>query len=136
MGIMKGYIIPPYILKEEKKEKIILPYKKENLLVIQNSMRLGALKGSSKILRKLKNWTIHAKTGTAQVVALRNGKQEEIEKKKQHHGLFACFAQYKNQKPFILVLVIEHNSSSRGTVQIALKFFEELEKWYNMHSFF
>ena len=136
MGIMKGYIIPPYILKEEKKEKIILPYKKENLLIIQNSMRLGALKGSSKVLRKLKNWTIHAKTGTAQVIALKNGKQEETKKKKQHHGLFACLAQYKNQKPFILVLVIEHNSSSRFTVQTALKFFQELEKWYNLNSFF
>lgn len=131
MGIMKGYIISPHIFKEEKKEKIFLPYKKENLAIIQNSMKMGTKKGSSKILSRLNDWTIFAKTGTAQVVAIQNGQQKEIEKKKQHHGLFACFAQYKEEKPLIVVFVIEHNSSSLHTVKVAARFFKKLENVYN-----
>lgn len=130
MGIMKGYIIPPHIFKEEKKEKIYLPYKKENLAIIQNSMKLATKKGSSKTFSKLKDWTIFAKTGTAQVVALQNGSKEEGEKKKQHHGLLACFAQYKEKTPLIVVFVIEHNSSSRHTVEVAARFFKKLENTY------
>ncbi len=128
MGIMKGYIIPPYLFKEEKKEKTYLPYKKEHLQIIQNSMNIGTKKGSSKLLAKLKDWSIYGKTGTAQVIALNNGKQKETEKKKQHHGLFGCMAQYKNETPLIVIFAIEHNSSSRHTVEVVSHFFKELEK--------
>lgn len=132
MGIMHGYIIPPYILGEEKKDKIYLPYKKENLRIIQDSMKTATASGSSKLLNTLKGWQIYGKTGTAQVCSLLppEDRQENIEKEKEHHGLFACYAQYKDKEPIIIVLVIEHNRSSRNTVFIAKKILQEYEKIY------
>lgn len=143
MGIMQGYIINPYIIADEKKEKIILSYKKENLHIIQESMKTSTAKGSSKKLSSLRNWVIYAKTGTAQVCALDYNKNnndnendenitgrenEKSNKKLNHHGLFACYAKHKNCDPLILVLVIEHNKSSQHTVSVAKKFFELYEQ--------
>lgn len=125
MGIMHGHIIKPYILTDQKSEKIILPYKKENLQIIKNNMKLGTKKGSSRILASLNNWEIYAKTGTVQVCSLEkieNNTSLLEDKNFHHHGLFACWAKYQNEKPMILVFVIENNGSSRYTVEIVKNF--------------
>lgn len=135
MGIMQGYIIPPYILQKDKKEKIYLPYKKENLQIIKDNMKKSAKKGSSKALADLKNWEIYAKTGTVQVCSLDklNTQKNDIagvEKNSNHHGFFVSWAKYKNEKPIIAVFIIENNGSSRHTVEIAKNFFTECERNY------
>lgn len=137
MGIMHGYIIPPYILPQDKKDKIYLPYKKENLQIIKENMKTSAMKGSSKSLANLTNWEIYAKTGTVQVCSLdklheqKNG-DTSIEKKNNHHGFFACWAKYKNEKPMIIVFIIENNGSSKYTVATAKNFFNLYEKNYQL----
>jgi penicillin-binding protein 2 len=135
MGIMNGYIISPYILLQDKKERINLPYRKENLQIIRDNMKTSVKHGSSKALSKLNNWEIYAKTGTVQVRSLDQLNIQKnntgIEKKSNHHGLFSCWAQYKNEKPIILILVIENNGSSRYTVEVAKNFFELCEINYN-----
>lgn len=127
MGIMHGYVITPYILELDKKEKKFLPYKKENLQIIRNNMRLGVKIGSSRLLSSLKNWEIYAKTGTVQVCAL-SKKDSLVEnnvhnmKLFNHHGVFACWAKYKNYDPLIIVFVIENNNSSKYTVEVVKNF--------------
>lgn len=128
MGIMHGYIIKPYILPENKKDKIILPYKKENLQIIKNNMQMGTKKGSSRALSTLQNWEIYAKTGTSQVCSLEFLSKNNDNKKYHHHGLCACWAKYKNEKPMIVIFVIENIKSSRYTVEVVKKFLLYCEK--------
>ena len=136
MGIMQGYLIPPYILPQDKKEKIYLPYKKENLQIIRDNMKTSAMKGSSKALANLTNWEIYAKTGTVQVCSLEKLNEQKntsgIKKKSNHHGFFACWAKYKNDRPIIIVFIIENNGSSKYTVEIAKKFFNLYEQSYKL----
>ena len=136
MGIMHGYIIPPYILTQDKKEKIYLPYKKENLQIIKDNMKTSVMKGTSKSLAKLTNWEIYAKTGTVQLCSLDKLNEQKnnlnIDKKSNHHGFFACWAKYKNEKPMIIVFIIENNGSSRHTVEIAKNFFTLCETNYQL----
>jgi penicillin-binding protein 2 len=135
MGIMHGYIIPPYILAQDKKEKIYLPYKKENLQIIKDNMKISSKKGTSKALASLTDWEIYGKTGTVQVCSLdklnaENNENQVIEKKTNHHGFFACWAKYKNERPMIIVFIIENNGSSRYTVEIIKNFFTQCQDHY------
>lgn len=122
MGIMQGYIIQPFLLETEHIKKKILPYKKENLQIIRNNMKLGTKYGSSRYVSSLKNWEIYAKTGTVQVCALskknsiQNNDNSKNKKQYNHHGIFACWAKYKDEQPMIIIFVIENNNSSRYTV--------------------
>ncbi len=132
MGIMHNYIIPPYMLIKDKREKIYLPFKKENLQIIKDSMKTSSMKGTSKALSKLTNWEIYAKTGTVQVCSLDkfNSTKDESNKtikKNNHHGFFACWTKFKQDKPLIIVFIIENNGSSKYTVEIAKQFFNLYE---------
>jgi penicillin-binding protein 2 len=122
MGIMHGYVICPFIIETEKKEKKILPYKKENLMTIRNNMKLGTKIGSSKILASMTHWDIYAKTGTVQVCTLSKKKDDQESKTYDHHGIFTCWAKYKNNDPMIIVFVIENNNNSKHTVAVVKEF--------------
>jgi penicillin-binding protein 2 len=131
MGIMHNYIIPPYILAEDKKDKIYLPYKPENLQIIRQNMQMSTTKGTSNLLAKLStDWKIYSKTGTVQICSLDKKNNNQLKKQYYHHGFFACWAKYKNDKPMIIVFIIENNGSSRNTVEIAKKFFLTYEREY------
>jgi penicillin-binding protein 2 len=132
MGIMYGYIIPPYIIKEQKQEKRILPYKKENLQIIQENMKKGTLKGTSKSLRTLTDWELYGKTATSQVKKIKHEETEgETVKKYRHHGLFTCWAKYKDHTPLILVFIVENVETSRYTIEIVKNFLLEIGKYYD-----
>ncbi|MCK4265095.1 hypothetical protein KAW80_01925 [Candidatus Babeliales bacterium] len=115
-SIYTGHLVKPRILLNETIEKESLAIKKETLLFLQDAMGAAVKFGSSRRLRSLKDYKIYAKTGTAQTASLSKAQLE--------HGWFACHFSYKNEKPLVLISLIEHVGTALPTLLMAKKFFE------------
>jgi cell division protein FtsI/penicillin-binding protein 2 len=75
-------------------------------------------------IKNLKDIQIFAKTGTAQVVGMKNpdGDDEEQEYARRHHAWFVSYFSYKHEDPLVLVLMIEHVGSSIYATTVAKNF--------------
>ena len=82
-------------------------------------MRGVVTRGSAKVLNKIKDFELYAKTGTAQTSSL---KKEKINKYQLEHAWLAAYFNYKDQKPLAMVVLVEHVGSSLPAKKIAGKF--------------
>ena len=78
------------------------------------------------ILNKFKEFSIYAKTGTAQIIGL--DKQKKEKSSQLEHAWFGAYFSYKNQKPLAMVILVENAGSSRPALAIADKFFNIYRK--------
>ena len=100
---------------------------KKNLDIVQEGMWMvvngtkGTARGSS-----LETVEFAGKTGTAQVVKLQQGDQEDLPVKFRDHGWFICFA--PADEPIIaMAILVEHGmGGSRSAAPIAKHIFERL----------
>ncbi|MFH1461982.1 MAG: penicillin-binding protein 2 [bacterium] len=118
-SISTGYLVKPRILEQEDLKVDELDISKDTLIFLRKALREVVKKGSAKILNKIKNIKVFAKTGTAQTSSL------TIEKKtKEHleHAWLATYFKYKQEDPLALVVLVEHVGSSKFAKEIAAKF--------------
>ncbi len=119
-AIFTGYRVRPRILVEESIEKYPTVLSDSTRFFLQESMALGVQKGTSRRLSFYNQFTIFAKTGTAQVSNLRT-KKEKCMRSQFEHGWSALYFSYKNQEPYVLVVLVEHAGSARVAVEVAQK---------------
>lgn len=126
-----GKKVEPTMLLSAKREFDDLPYKKENMDFIRQAMSdvVNHPQGTAYFAR-LRNFKFAGKTGTAQVVSKRLGKDFDmslIEKYERPNGLFVAFGPTEQPK-YALSVVLEHSGSSSKSAQAAKDIFRDLEK--------
>jgi len=104
-----------------------VPVDKKNLDIVQEGMWMvvngtkGTARGSS-----LDTVEFAGKTGTAQVVKLQQGDQEDLPVKFRDHGWFICFAPADDPIVAMAILVEHGMGGSRSAAPIAKHIFERL----------
>lgn len=121
-GICTGLLVKPRILEEEPLEMEPLKVSAHTLKFLRQSMRMTITSGTGSIMNKLKDITIHAKTGTAQTS---HRSKRDLGKEFLEHAWFVGFANYKEHEPFVIVIFIENIGSARFATKVAKKFFVE-----------
>ena len=122
-SIMTGYLVSPRVLENEPIVKKNIDISNRTLNIVRDSILLGVKEGTSRTLKSLGEWTIYAKTGTAQTRS--NKDSENRSMNKQYHGLICCYARYKSFNPIVLVIVIENEGSGRKAAVLAKTFFQK-----------
>lgn len=131
-SICSGYLVKPRILEKEEVLTDKLEISENSLKFLRKAMR-GVVKiGSAKILNKIKDFEIFAKTGTAQTSSLR---REKISKQHLEHAWLASYFAYKDQPPLAMVVLVEHVGSSAPARKIAGKFLTMYKKTLEKDNF-
>jgi len=125
-SICSGYLVRPRILYNEDVERYPLYISDKTLDFLRGVMREVVLRGTGRRLRSFADFSICAKTGTAQIVSLK--KQKKGSKKQLEHAWFASYFSYNGSKPLTMVVLVENAGSSRPALQIANKFFESYQR--------
>ena len=120
-SICKGYVVRPRLIEKEDVECEPLMVSESTLSFLREAMGMAVQIGSARILRHLKDFTIHAKTGTAQTSSLQLARKDE---RFLEHGWFASYFTYKDEKPLVLVTLVERAGKSLPAMLMARKFLE------------
>jgi penicillin-binding protein 2 len=118
-SVFTRYIVKPRILIEEPIEKHPLDIRPDTLSFIKRSMQEVVIHGTGRRIGKLRGFDIFAKTSTAQVGAL---SKEELGNEYLPHAWFASYFRFKDQKPLVLIILLEHGGSSRVPTELARNF--------------
>lgn len=118
-SIFTGYLVKPKILVDSEIEKEDLDISKNTLKILKEGTRLTVLQGSAKALGSLKDFVIHAKTGTAQTASLARKRDS---KNLYEHAWIACYFQYKDDDPLVIIVLVENVGFSEPAREIAYKF--------------
>lgn len=116
--IGQGYAVTPRILESEPVTQHQVPISKKTLNFMRGCMEQAIHHGTGQRLNRLKNFRIYGKTGTAQVRAFAKGSTANGDE----HGWFAAHVTYKNESPFVLVVLAEGVGTSIFATEIAKKF--------------
>ncbi|MFH1643767.1 MAG: penicillin-binding protein 2 [bacterium] len=127
-SICTGYLVKPRILSDEDIERDELLISDYTLNILRDSMTKAVDEGTAKMFRKLKDFKIHAKTGTAQTTSL---KSEVVKKSQLEHAWFASYFKYKNHEPLTLIVLVENAGSSKPAQKIALNFLKNYQALFN-----
>ena len=104
-----------------------IPIEPKYLKVVREGMRMvvngekGTARGS-----KLKTFEFAGKTGTAQVVKLQKGNQENLPEKFRDHGWFICFAPIEKPEIAMAILVEHGMGGAKAAAPMAKYIFERL----------
>ncbi|MCF7899446.1 hypothetical protein K9L05_02225 [Candidatus Babeliales bacterium] len=118
-SIFTGYLVKPRILVDSDIEKEDLEISENTLKILKEGTRLTVLQGSAKKLGSLKDFVIHAKTGTAQTASLTRKRDS---KNLYEHAWIACYFQYKDDDPLVIIVLVENVGFSEPAREIAYKF--------------
>lgn len=118
-SIFQGYLIKPRILMNEPIEREPLLIRASTLHFIKKSMKSVVKVGTGTTFSKINDIKMYAKTGTAQVMSL---KKMTKNKEDLAHAWFTCYFQYKDHDPLVLVILVEHASTSRIPTSVAKRF--------------
>jgi penicillin-binding protein 2 len=120
-SICSGYLVKPRILVNEEVERYPLYVSEGTLDFLRDVMKEVVQSGTARWLKDFTDFSIWAKTGTAQIISLQ--KQMRGAKKQLEHAWFASFFSYKNEKPLAMAVLVENAGSSRPALKIAKNFF-------------
>jgi penicillin-binding protein 2 len=104
-----------------------IPVDEKFLKIIRQGMWMvvNGKKGTARAY-KLKDVEFAGKTGTAQVVRIQKGKQEDLPVKFRDHAWFICFAPAENPQIAMVILVEHGMHGSSGAAPIAKYILERL----------
>lgn len=115
--VMKPHLVKKIINAETGEEEVIakdpvdvIPLKKENVDFIKNAMHDVTLKGTGRALFANAPYTVGGKTGTAQVLGIKQGAtydKNKIKERHRDHSLFIAFAPV--DKPQIALAIMVEN---------------------------
>ncbi|MBM3886397.1 hypothetical protein FJ364_00565 [Candidatus Dependentiae bacterium] len=118
-AIATGFLVKPRALELETVESQSLNISQKSLQFLRNSMKRAVIMGTGQRLDHLNGFEVFAKTGTAQTCSL---SLEKTERKRFEHAWLASYFKYKNGKPMVLVIMLEHAGSSTVALDLANKF--------------
>lgn len=118
-SIFTGYLAKPRFLLSEKIKTKPLQIKKETLAFLQQSMKQVVTIGTGKRVSKIKDFSIFAKTSTAQTSSM--GKRH-LGVEYLEHGWFVANIQYKQERPLTFVILVENAGSAQVATTIAKNF--------------
>lgn len=118
-SIFTGKIPTPRVLMAEPIQSKPLAITPETRTFLQKSMKLVVTAGTGKQVNTIKDYSIYAKTSTAQTSAL---DKRTLGKRYLEHGWFASHIQYKNTPPLTVVIIAENSGSSKTATTIAKNF--------------
>lgn len=121
-AVATGKLIKPRALESESIETEPLNISSRSLNFLRMSMRkVAQVGGTARRLGYVQGFDCYAKTGTAQncSLAMAAGKTE---RKYLEHAWLASYFRYKEGKPMVLVIMLEHSESSTVAVDLAGKF--------------
>lgn len=126
-----GKKVEPKMLLSSKEVFPDLPFKKENMDFIRQAMSdvVNNRRGTAYFAR-LRKFKFAGKTGTAQVVSKRLGKDFDmatIEKYERPNGLFVAFGPTDKPK-YALSVILEHSGKSSKAAKAAKAIFKDLQK--------
>ena len=115
-------LVKPRILDKEDIERYPLYVSDSTVDFLRDVMKEVVNRGTARRFKKFTDFSVWAKTGTAQTVSLE--KQKKGSKDFLEHAWVASFFSYKNHKPLAMVVLVENAGSSRPALQIAENFFK------------
>ena len=121
-AICSGCLVKPRILLDEEIVRYPLYISQKTIEFLQDVMGEVVKRGTAKRMKVFEDFSIHAKTGTAQIVSL--SKQKKGAKNQLEHAWFSSYFSYKNEKPLAMVVLVENAGSSRPALKIAENFFK------------
>lgn len=125
-GIFEGYLITPRILIDEPIVKTDIEISAETRSFLKRSMKHSVQDhGTGSLLKRLKDFEIYAKTGTAQTSAF---EKRELSKEFLEQGWFVAHVTYKDNPSFVMVILMEHVGSSKVSIGVALDYLKRYRK--------
>lgn len=127
-----GRLLKPQLLDDVEAMPVReLPCKPETLMFLVNAMHRTATSGTARVVSR-KDAEMGGKTGTAQVVKLKFGKNErrlktsEMEYAQRDHAWIATWGR-KNGKSYVVIVMVEHGGGgSKVAGPVAKKVYEKL----------
>lgn len=119
-AICTGSLTKPRLLTSEPIIKNPITISSQTLKFLKKSMKCVAQKGTARILNKLEDYKIYAKTGTAQTASRRHS----YKTRPKPHVWFAAAFRYKDEPLKVIVLLLENANSVRNALKVILQFFE------------
>lgn len=126
-AIVQGFLITPCILEKEataqtnsQKSKLNISESTRDFLK-KSMMKVTKGGGTGERLGHFSNIEIYAKTGTAQTVSLAKQKHEHT-KETRDHAWIITHIQYKDNEPFVLLVLLEHSGLSSIAAGVAKNF--------------
>lgn len=117
--------VKPRILIDEPIERQPLAIRQETLNFIKKSLRDVVIQGTARKIGRIPGFEVYAKTSTAQVCAL---KKRDMGDCYLEHAWLASYFAYKDQKPLVLIILVEHAGTSRVPVGLARNFLLEYKR--------
>ena len=124
-SIFTGYLVSPRILLNEPIQKKLLDLEPDTIDFLKKSMKSVVTKGTGRNISKVKDIIIYAKTSTAQISTFQKRKLSDIY---LEHGWFVAHFQYKQNKPLVIVILVENAGTSQVPTNIAKNFLIEYKK--------
>jgi len=119
-SIFTGYLSKPRLLTNEPVRQEPISLSRSTLFFLRRAMSRVTHQGTARSFKNLSDFTIFAKTGTAQTAGLNEKKPTHIQKE---HAWFTAYFYYKAHRPLVLVTLVEHEGSSLPARVLAQKFF-------------
>ena len=118
-GIETGYLAVPRIVEDTPPtyEPLMINYTTRQFL--KKAMLSVVEEGTAKTLKKLEDFTIYAKTSTAQTSMLSKRRMGE---KYKEHGWFAANFKYKDTSPLTMVILTENTGNAKLALLVAKAF--------------
>lgn len=125
-SIFTGYLVVPRLLVNEPVITQPLDIKPETTAFLKKSMKSVIKRGTGRLIRKVKDMKIYAKTSTAQTSDFSKRKLDE---KYLEHGWFVGHFQYKEYDPLVIVILAERVGAAQVATTIAKNFLVEYKKY-------
>ncbi len=124
-AIFTGFLVRPRILMDEDVNFFPLNISESTIEFLQDALKSVVLIGSAKRLRRIKDFDVYAKTGTAQTTSLT---MEKKDRKYLEHAWLTSYFRYKDDDPLAMVILVEHVGSSGYASRMAAKFLTNYKK--------
>ena len=110
----------PTVVRKVPVDEKYLSVVREGMWMVVNGKR-GTARGS-----KLENFEFAGKTGTAQVIRLQKGEQEDLPEKLRDHGWFITFAPMEDPQIAMAILIEHGMGGSKSAAPVAKYIYERL----------
>ncbi|MGB8467611.1 MAG: penicillin-binding transpeptidase domain-containing protein [Candidatus Babeliales bacterium] len=122
-AIFSGNLVKPRILEQEEIVTEPLRIRPQTRKLLKKCMKEVVTHGTGIMLRSLlPDMKLYAKTGTAQVSDL---SKRDLGTEFLEHGWSVCYLKAPNQRPLVLVAVLEHVGSSQVAIAFTKRFLQQ-----------
>ena len=116
-SVFTGYLVTPRIVEQTPVVTRPLEIQKKTIAFLREGMKSVVTTGTGIRIKRIRDITIYAKTGTAQTCS-----KTDDGKISEDHAWFVAHFQYREHEPLVLVILLEHAGSSSNATRVAEQF--------------